>query len=163
MTAASTAADGAVTPVIDYEPGINTAAPAPVLDTAPRRLRMVHPPPAPAPHEPDHFREAAAFVDAALRTLLEVIDRRRPTTHLRPLMAGGLFDSVLARSRAARPQASAAVLRHVRLQPCEHHEPAFEIAASYSRQSRLRAIACRIEQLDTLTGRRWQLVALHIG
>ena len=41
------------------------------------------------------LRAAAAFADAALRRVLEVIDRRRPLAQLRPLLAAGLVDSLL--------------------------------------------------------------------
>jgi len=37
------------------------------------------------------------------------------------------------------------------------------VAAIYTRDERVRAIACRVEQVATATGVRWQVVALHIG
>jgi hypothetical protein len=37
------------------------------------------------------------------------------------------------------------------------------VAAIYTRDERVRAIACRVEQVTTTTGLRWQVVALHIG
>ena len=40
---------------------------------------------------------------------------------------------------------------------------AAEVAAVYTRNDRVRAIACRVEQVATATGVRWQVVALHIG
>ena len=46
------------------------------------------------------MRQAAIFADAALRRVLEVIDRRRPAAQLRPLLAPSLVDSVLSVGRA---------------------------------------------------------------
>ena len=45
------------------------------------------------------MRQAACFADAALRRVLEVIDRRRPVAQLHGLLAGGLVESVLAANR----------------------------------------------------------------
>jgi hypothetical protein len=40
---------------------------------------------------------------------------------------------------------------------------AAEVAANYTRGERVYAIACRVEQVPTATGPRWQVVALHLG
>jgi chorismate mutase len=115
------------------------------------------------------LRQAAAFADAALRRVLEVIDRRRPAAQLNPLLAPSLVDSVAAvgRSAAGHPggKREAAVLRRVRLQPAGHRDPdsAAEIFGSYSRGNRIHAIACRVEQVGTAGASRWMVVALHIG
>ena len=120
------------------------------------------------------MRQAAPFADAALRRVLEVIDRRRPAAQLRPLLAPGLVDSVLAiGGPVAGPapphppeQQGAAVLRRLRLQPAGHRDPetAAEVFGSYSRGDRIHAIACRLEQVRTgSAGTRWLVVALHIG
>jgi hypothetical protein len=37
------------------------------------------------------------------------------------------------------------------------------VAANYTRGERVYAIACRVEQVPTATGPRWQVVALHLG
>ncbi len=167
--------DAAVRPVVDYEPQISTLGaerdPS-VPAVAPIRLRLAEPvpgtrrpadpPPVTAPRTPQ-YRAAAAFADAALRTILEVIDLRRPHGQLRPLMAAGLADSVIAFTRAMAPRRAGAVLRRIRLQACDSRELAFEIAAAYSREPRLYAIACRVQQISTAQGPRWQIVALHIG
>lgn len=115
------------------------------------------------------MREAATFADAALRRVLEVIDRRRPAAQLNPLLAPSLVDSVVAVGRSAARRepgyAGAAVLRRMRLQPAGHRDPeaAAEVFGSYSRGSRVHAIACRVEQVSVATGTRWMVVALHIG
>jgi hypothetical protein len=111
------------------------------------------------------MRQAAVFADAALRRVLEVIDRRRPLAQLRPLLVAGLVDPVLSVSRATAGQEGAAVLRRMRLQPVGHRdrEAAAEVFGSYSRADRMHAIACRVEKLPTGSGARWQVVALHIG
>jgi Family of unknown function (DUF6459) len=108
------------------------------------------------------MRQAAVFADAALRRVLEVIDRRRPVSQLRPLLVARLIDPV--QSVSVSP-ASVAVLRRMRLQPVgqRDHETAAEIFGCYSRGDRMHAIACRVEKLPTGSGARWQVVALHIG
>jgi hypothetical protein len=162
------------TPVVDYEPPpfdaftpsfdvAGSPAPCPVptsaaLHRSPRRaLRPVEvaaardaPPPA-----------AAAFADAVLRRVLEVIDRRRPIAQLRPMLTPQLLDMVFVLTRAAGPD-KAAVLRRVRLRTAcvdEHQATAAEVFAMYTRGERVRAIAGRIE----VTEGRWRMVALQIG
>lgn len=115
------------------------------------------------------MRQAAIFADAALRRVLEVIDRRRPAAQLRPMLAPNLVDSVLALGRSAAGHTigreGAAVLRRTRLQPAGHRDPetAAEVSGSYSRGERIHAIACRVEQVRAGGTTRWQVVALHIG
>lgn len=111
------------------------------------------------------MRQAAVFADAALRQVLEVIDRRRPAAQLQPVLAPGLVDSVLAVGRAGAGRGGAAVLRRMRLQPAGHRDPeaAAEVFGSYSRGNRVHAIACRVEALHTGGRARWLVVALHIG
>ena len=106
------------------------------------------------------MREVAVFADAALRRVLEVIDRRRPLAQLRPLLAPSLVDSV--QSVGQSEHEGAAVLRRLRLQPAGHPDPvaAAEVFGSYSRGERVHAIACRVERMP---GPRWLVVALHIG
>lgn len=107
------------------------------------------------------MRQAATFADAALRRVLEVIDRRRPVAQLRPLLTPTLMDSVVAVGHSAAGQQGAAVLRRLRLQPAGHHDPdtAAEVFGSYSRGNRVHAIACRVERVPA----GWLVVALHIG
>ena len=118
------------------------------------------------------MRQAATFADAALRRVLEVIDRRRPAAQLRPMLAPSLVDSVVSIGRSAAVhtpgRAGAAVLRRIRLQSAGHRDPetAAEVFGSYSRGDRIHAIACRVERVPAgvgSTGSRWLMVALHIG
>jgi hypothetical protein len=113
------------------------------------------------------MRQAALFADAALRRVLEVIDRRRPAAQLRPMLAPTLVDSVVSagRSLSGLAPAQAAVLRRMRLQPAGHRDPdsAAEVFGCYSRGGRMHAIACRVEQVPAGAGMGWQVVALHIG
>lgn len=149
-----------IQPVVDYEPPAFGGPP--VLPPVPA-LRSRCPAPArPAPRPPAHdahTRAAAAFADAALRRVLEVIDRRRPLAQLRSLLAAGLVDSLPASTGGAGP----ARLRRVVAQVADPHGTTAEVAASYSRGTRLHAIACRVEQAPTAAGPRWQVVALHLG
>ncbi len=112
------------------------------------------------------LRQAAAFADAALRRVLEVIDRRRPAVQLRSVLAPSLVDSVVAVGRSTAGHApgheGAAMLRRIRLQPAGKLDPdnAAEVFGSYSRGRRIHAIACRVERSPA---GRWAVVALHIG
>lgn len=108
------------------------------------------------------MRQAAIFADAALRRVLEVMDRRRPAAQLQGLLDSGLVDSVLAATRATAGRVAAddgaAVLRRLRLQAVDPDTA--EVFGTYSRGQRVHAVACRVErQPDT----RWLVVALHIG
>jgi hypothetical protein len=107
------------------------------------------------------LRQAACFADAALRRVLEVLDRRRPVAQLHGLLAAGLVDSVLCANRLTAGHDEAAVLRRLRLQAAGASDRvAAEVFGSYSRGQRIHAIACRIERVKD---GRWQVVALHIG
>lgn len=167
----------AVSPVVDYEP--------PTLDVprnvpacrqpsrGPLRVRSTRPPRRPGrpPAEPPEaamsaqLRQAAIFADAALRRVLEVIDRRRPAAQLRPLLAPSLVDSVVSVGHSITGRDGAAVLRRLRLQPAGHRDPesAAEVSGSYSRGRRIHALACRVERVPAGAGGRWLVVALHIG
>jgi hypothetical protein len=106
------------------------------------------------------LRQAAIFADAALRRVLEVIDRRRPAAQLRPMLATSLVDAVVAIGRSAAGRGpgheGAAVLRRLRLQPAGHRDPetAAEVFGSYRRGQRVHAIACRVEQVRAGVGSR---------
>ncbi|HXO12234.1 MAG TPA: hypothetical protein VN871_07705, partial [Mycobacterium sp.] len=114
----------AVTHVVDCEPPARDVrqcrSPSP---TAPRRRNAHVPqrhssqhPAQPAPAMSASMRQAARFADAALRRVLEVIDRRRPISQLNGLLAAGLVDSVRSANRLAGADGGVAVLRRVRLQ-----------------------------------------------
>ncbi|UXA08246.1 hypothetical protein KXD96_09200 [Mycobacterium sp. SMC-2] len=158
----------AVLPVIDYEPptrDIARSVPAcRQASRAPLRRRSPHRPhPQPRAAMSAQMHQAAIFADAALRRVLEVIDRRRPAAQLRPMLTPGLVDSVVAVGQSAAGHAGAAVLRRLRLQPAGHRDPdaAAEVCGSYSRGNRIHAIACRVERVPAGAG--WLVVALHIG
>ena len=163
------------TPIIDCEPppvGI-TACPPPSPAALHRRtprpspcpsggwapsLRGEYPQrpvPRPVPRDPLPPRAAVVFADVALRRVLEVVDRRRPITQLRPLVTPALIDTVTALTRA--PHTAAATLRRVRVRMVDGE--AAEVFARYTRAHRVRAIAGRIEHADD----RWRIVALQIG
>ncbi len=175
----------AVMPVAQYEPPTRDVQNVPQCRQSSHATLRRHTPRAPgqrgnpnpqaAPMSPamsPSMRQAAIFADAALRRVLEVIDRRRPSAQLRPLLAPSLVDSVLSAGRAlvgsGAGSEAAAVLRRMRVQPVGRHDPdtAAEVFGTYSRGDRIHAIACRVEQLpagDSGTGTRWLVVALHIG
>lgn len=165
-----------MTPVVDYEPPARDVParrhPSPAwprrrgAGAPPRRHDGSpggQPPPSSSTNLSPRMRQAAVFADAALRRILEVIDRRRPAAQLQPLLAPGLVDSVLAVGRAGAGPDGAAVLRRMGLQPAGHPETAAEVFGSYSRGTRVHAIACRVEQLCAGGRAGWLVVALHIG
>jgi hypothetical protein len=154
------AASSLVSRIVDYEPP--TAGAAPALPSTTRRAALAAPPPQPPQDDRPQVRAAATFADAVLRRVLEVIDRRRPLTQLRPLLATGLVDSLLAGAPGGHA-GDAARLRRVRAQLARPDGRAAEVAAHYTRGGRVGVIACRVEQVDTATGVRWQMVALHLG
>jgi hypothetical protein len=143
-------------PVVDYEPAPSDfsvpVCPAPSPAALHRRTTRLLRPAA----DPAAPRAAAVFGDVALRRVLEVLDRRRPLTHLKPLLAPPLLDTVgtLCRIRYGHP----ATLRRVRLRTAG--PSAAEVFATYTRGARVRAIAARVE---VVADGRWQVVALQIG
>jgi hypothetical protein len=159
-------------PVVDYEPPPYDvmagppapACPAPTPAALHRSSRRGSRPVERLPVQTAPPPEAAAFADAVLRRVLEVIDRRRPIAQLRSMLTPPLLDMVFTLTRAAGP-AKAAVLRRVRLRTAalDDHEPhqptAAEVFATYTRGQRVRAVAGRIEVAEG----RWRMVALQIG
>lgn len=153
-------------PVVDYEPApLSAVTPCPPPTSSAlrrhtaRSLRSVRT--ATAPAEPHPPRAAAVFADTALRKILEVTDKRRPLTQLRPLLAPSLFDAVATLNKAASGDGSA-ILRRVRLRTAttvDGEGTAVEVFATYTRGQRVRAIAGRIE----LTDGRWLVTALQVG
>lgn len=154
-------------PIVDYEPapvGV-TACPPPSAAALHRRTPRPSPCPSgrrypqrPVQHvtrEPQPSHEVVVFADAALRRVLEVVDRRRPIAQLRPLVAPALIDTVIAVARL--PHSAAATLRRVRLRMV--NDEAAEVFATYTRGPRLRAIAARVDRIDE----RWRIVGLQIG
>jgi hypothetical protein len=159
------------TPVVDYEPppfDIAAGGPAPEPTAAGRPAvcpaptgAALHSPPRRPPRpvvrvETTPPPAAAAFADAVLRRVLEVIDRRRPIAQLRPMLTPALLDMVFTTTRDAGPD-KAAVLRRVRLRSVAANTA--EVFATYTRGQRVRAIAGRIEADEG----RWRLTALQVG
>ncbi|MCV7383756.1 Rv3235 family protein [Mycolicibacter longobardus] len=165
-----------VAPVVDYEPPARAALPyRPAQRASARsaRPRRAHPPrmrPAVRHMLPPRLQSAAMFADAALRRVLEVVDQRRPPTHLHPLLAAGLAESVLSVRPVTPPgRTEPATLQRVRVQPAGSGEPAsaVEVFGTYRRGRRTHALACRVEPVSRPgaggDGTTWQIVALHIG
>lgn len=153
-------------PVIDYEPVPQPMAerPCPMPSGAALHrasLRPLRPPQRTPVRETPPPRSAVVFAEASLRRVIEVIDRRRPISQLRPLMTPFLIDCVIACAEA--PRSGSATLRRVRVRSVgggtEAEVGAAEVFATFTRAGRVHAIAGRIERhRDT-----WRLVALQIG
>lgn len=145
-------------PVIDCEPvphPLGQPCPTP-SGSALHRIR----PHRPAQREAPPPQTAVVFAEAALRQIIEVIDRRRPIAQLRPLMTPVLVDRVLVRARAAR--SGSATLHRVRVRAVDSgggEVIAAEVFASFSRSGRVHAVAARIERYRD----GWRMVALQIG
>ncbi|MBY0289391.1 MAG: hypothetical protein K2X52_19995 [Mycobacteriaceae bacterium] len=171
MTTSPTPTPGAplVSPVVDYEPqpvGLAACRSTPVLhrrvprSSSPARHRA-------AVREADPPRTAVVFADAALRKVLEVIDRRRPVAQLRPLVAPALIDTVIELSRSShRPNGrrrgvrTVARLHRIRLRMVDGTDGTeAEVFGTFTNGPRVRALAARIE----LHRDRWRIVALQIG
>jgi len=154
--------DIAVYPVADYEPPVFGGPPKLPPPAAPRYRRTPAVLARRSPADGYRTHAAAVFADAALRRVLEVVDKRRPVAQLLPLMAAGLVDSLPA-AAGLNP----ARLQRVVAQICRPDGTAAEVTANYTRAGRLHAIACRVEQVHTTagprTGPRWRVVALHMG
>ncbi|MCK0174620.1 Rv3235 family protein [Mycolicibacterium sp. F2034L] len=159
-------------PVVDYEPAPVGSASAPCPAPSPAALRRHTPRPLRSTRTAqsgteldkgsgtDPPRAAAVFTDLALRRVLEVLDRRRPVSHLKTLLAPAQLDAVAALSRQPRSaQQTGAALRRMRLHSSNGHS-AVEVSATYTRGTRVRAIAARVEPLGD---GRWQVTALQIG
>ena len=152
-----------VSRIVDYEPPAVGGPPTlpPLTQLRHRREPAPTPPPAPSEQALKQIQAAATFADAALRRVLEVIDRRRPLTQLRPLMAAGLVETLLS-GTGRHSAAGVARLRRVRAQ-VSGPGGAAEVTAHYTRGRRVHAIACRVEPINSPVGLRWQVVALHLG
>ena len=160
-----------VTPVVDYEPppvGMAVCRSAPALRS--RVPRSSGHPRGAGPHhvrEADPPSDAVAFTDAALRRVLEVIDRRRPVAQLRPLLAPALIDTVIELSRSSQAREgrtkgtrTVARLHRMRLRMVDGADDgAAEVFGTYTSGPRVRALAARIAR----NGDRWRIVALQIG
>jgi Family of unknown function (DUF6459) len=163
VTASRTTAEptALISPVIDCEPPpVGIAACRPPTPKALRRRtsRALRPAPVLPVTGAAPPRAAIVFADAALRRVLEVVDRRRPIAQLRQVLAPALTDTVIAMTRC--PHTAAATLRRTRLRMVDDaHADAAEVFGTYSRGPRVRAIAARIER----DGDRWRIVALQIG
>lgn len=159
-------------PVIDYEPVPQPIAerpcPMPSGSALHRAsLRPLRPPQRTPIRETPPPRSAVVFAEASLRRVIEVIDRRRPVSQLRPLMTPFLIDCVIACAEA--PRTGSATLRKVRVRSVDNRVDtgvdagtevgAAEVFASFTRAGRVHAIAGRIERHRD----SWRLVALQIG
>lgn len=119
----------------------------PGLSTTSRRRR---PHPAATPCRAVTVRgtaDAAAFTEATLRLVLEVVDRRRPIGQLAGYLGEAALTSVAALVRS-RPAQSAAVARVHRVRVQGADQGAVEIFGTFTRGHRVHAFAGRLEAAD---------------
>ncbi|QBJ95321.1 hypothetical protein ERC79_04655 [Rhodococcus sp. ABRD24] len=107
--------------------------------------------------------DARRFAEHALRLTLEVLDRRRPPTQLRPLLTPAVHDLVqtLARSAPAGTHLGTATLARVHVRPV-HHQAA-EVFGTYNRGGRVFAVAARIERGNSRHPAGWAITSLRIA
>ncbi|MGY0496883.1 Rv3235 family protein [Nocardia sp. FBN12] len=107
----------------------------------------------------DSSATAKRFTEHVLRLLLEVVDRRRSSTHLRAFTdakALAAINTMLAQDSVPDRSLGTATLTRVHLTPAEG--AAAEVFASYQRGPRTLAIAGRIESSKG----SWRLVAVRM-
>ncbi|MBB4853276.1 hypothetical protein HNP40_000642 [Mycobacteroides chelonae] len=151
-----------VTRVADYEPApVLASLPAACHVPRPARLHQSRARPAGIERQA-HLREpspppqAVAFADAAMRRVLEAMDRRRPIAQLRPLLDDGPLSAVMARA-SRTPATTAARLSKIRVRRCG--DAAAEIFGTFQRGGRVKAFAGRIQSVKG----NWLVVALQLG
>lgn len=116
---------------------------------------------------------AREFAVAAMTVVLEVVDRRRPVTALRPLVAPPVIDHVISRGRSrydARLAAQSAGqatpglrLRRVHIQLAADGQA--EFFGTYTSGERVRAFAGRLARVRTKKGARtpsWRIQGLMV-
>jgi hypothetical protein len=123
------------------------------------------PPPVPIPEDLPFDHEAYVTAHRALGLVLEVLDRRRPLIHLRPMLTAHAFRYVTVvtdRLPTSAPRGDARVLSIRMCQPTEH---VAEVAAVCRLNGRHRAVAARFEHLpDPRSGRlRWCCAVIQLG
>ncbi|MFD4355958.1 Rv3235 family protein [Nocardia sp. NPDC058518] len=112
-----------------------------------------------APPATGSSTSAKRFTEQVLRLLLEVVDRRRSSTHLRAFTDAKVLaaiNTMLAQDSAPDRNLGTATLTRVHLTPAEGD--AAEVFASYQRGPRSLAIAGRIESSKD----SWRLVAVRM-
>ncbi|MFD3706651.1 Rv3235 family protein [Nocardia sp. NPDC058658] len=147
----------------------NVAAPHPVTGSARRRstggtpasIRRVVRASCPqvAPPVIDSSPQARRFTEQVLRLLLEVVDRRRSSSHLRAFADARVLSAIstmLTQDLVPARNLGTATLTSVKVTPAE--DGAAEVFASYQRGPRTLAIAGRIEQSKD----SWRLVAVRM-
>jgi hypothetical protein len=144
-----------------YEPPLAAATPAPLAAVLPRERRP------PCQRQPesaeldlqdmDYRRSAQLF----FRLLVEVLDRRRPPAHIRPLVSAPVAEMVaelVRKSRHRRGQGAASLARvHAKLVTSE----AAETMCTYGRDGRVLAMAARFE-LQRGRRQQWACTSLTI-
>ncbi|NLU81922.1 Rv3235 family protein [Rhodococcus sp. HNM0569] len=114
-----------------------------------------------SPAAPPAPTDMHRFAEFALRSALEVVDRRRSAGRLRHVFSQSVVDTTraLAAAAAAAPPQAPAVLGRVRCQP---GPSSAEIFATYARGGRTHAVAGRIDARRTREGAAWQLTVLQL-
>ncbi|MCE5291793.1 MAG: Rv3235 family protein [Nocardiaceae bacterium] len=142
------------------EPEIGNSAPCIPRRSGPRSSphdgRSGHPASDRVAH--DFEITARAFAEGALRTLLEVMDRRRAFAQLRPHLDPAIRESTQTRLTARPPSAGVATLRRVQVQAVGLG--AAEAFGTFSRARRVHAIAARVTQNSD---GRWSISAFALG
>ncbi|MFE1594971.1 Rv3235 family protein [Nocardia sp. NPDC058705] len=112
-----------------------------------------------APPIVDSSLQAKRFTEQVFRLILEVVDRRRSSSHLRAFADARVLAAVntmLTQDLVPGRNLGTATLTSVKVTPAE--DGAAEVFASYQRGPRTLAIAGRIEKVKD----SWRLVAVRM-
>lgn len=132
-----------------YEPAPGEAP----LRTAPAGSAPIRPAPPPAVVPPD----AREPITRLLRLACEVLDGRRPATHLAPHADPSVLRCWRAAAQRRPARRSPARFRRVRL--CHPRPDAAEVAVAVELDGGVRALAARFD----LRGGRWRWTAVRLG
>lgn len=118
-------------------------------------------------HRPaiDAYTQAGAFAQAALRVLLEILDRRRPVAQVDRIAAPTVVAAVrtlVGEDLVPGRRLGTAVLHRVRVHPAGSAaggKPEFEVCAAYRRGERQFAAAARVKEVRS---GQWKVTALRL-
>jgi len=107
--------------------------------------------------------ELRRFAEHTLRLTLEVLDGRRPSAHLRPLLTPSVNDLIpaLVRSAPAERRLGGATLTRVHIRVVR--ADAAEVFGTYNRGGRVFAVAARIERGKGAHPAGWAITSLRIA
>jgi len=111
------------------------------------------------PVRPPTTEQATALVTTIVRALLEVLEGRRPTRQLAPMLGPEVLDRLETLMSLSARRIGHNGLRLYKVRVCLPHASAIEGCAVVRAGHRFRALALRLE----LDSTRWKCTALRVG